>query len=150
MRGTFKIEFDRKSLKDFEASCEAVIRNVHNGSRKATIEACEDIMRNSKEQVPKETLTLLMSAFYEVRRRGDVKGYSYEGIMGYGGNGNPVNPKSGLTASEYMVAVHEDMTAVHPNGKAKFLEDPVRDYGANNFERTVFKNMKESLADMSD
>ena len=150
MRGTFNITFDRQSLKKFEAACEAAIRNVSTGSKKATIEACEEIMRNSKEQVPRETQTLLMSAFYEVRQRGDAKGYKYEGIVGYGGNGNPVNPTSGLTAAEYMVAVHEDMVAVHPNGKAKFLEDPVREYGANNFKQTVFKNMQESLASMSD
>lgn len=150
MRGEFRIDFDKKSLRDFEAACEVAIRNVMTGSKKATTEACEEILRNSKEQVPTETTTLRQSGFYEVNRRGDVKGYAYEGIIGYGGNGNPINPKTGIAASEYMVAVHEDMTAVHPNGKAKFLEDPVREYAANNFKRTVFTNMKESLADMSD
>ena len=49
-----------------------------------------------------------------------------------------------------MVAVHEDLTAFHVTGKAKFLEDPVREYAANNFQRTVFKYAKESLAGMSD
>jgi hypothetical protein len=49
-----------------------------------------------------------------------------------------------------MVVVHEDLDVYHPVGKAKFLEDPVREYADKNFKRTVFKYAKESLAGMSD
>ena len=91
-----------------------------------------------------------MSAFYEVTRRSDVSGYRYEGVVGYGGNGDPVNPRTGRRASSYMVEVHEDLSVVHPTGKAKFLEDPVREYARDNFPRTVFKYAQESLAGMSD
>jgi hypothetical protein len=93
-----------------------------------------------------------MSAYYEVSRRSDtsLSTWAYEAIIGYGGNGNPINPKTGYPASSYMLAVHEDLLAFHPVGKAKFLEDPVRDYAARNFKRTVFKYAQESLATMSD
>lgn len=152
MKGTFNFDFDQKSLDRFEAQCEAAIRNVGRGTKKATIAACEEILGNSMAEVPKDTYTLLMSAFYEVSRRTDTAAttWAYEAIVGYGGNGDPVNPKTGRRASSYMVKVHEDLSAYHQNGKAKFLEDPVREYAKENFPRTVFKYAQESLADMSD
>ena len=151
MKGTFSFDFDRRSLNQFAANCEVAIRNVSNGTKKATVAACEEILGNSMAQVPKDTYTLLMSAFYEVSRRDDTAAstYSYEAIVGYGGNGDPVNPNTGRRASSYMVKVHEDLSVQHPTGKAKFLEDPVREYASENFSRTVFKYAQESLASMS-
>lgn len=150
MRGTFQFEFSKQDLAKFNANCEVAIRNLGRGTKHATTEACEEILARSLEQVPKLTTTLMQSAFYEVHRRGDVSGYSYEGTVGYGGNGDPVNPTTGQRASSYMVAVHENLSARHPIGKAKFLEDPIREYAENNFQRTVFKYAKESLASLSD
>lgn len=150
MKGTFNFDFDQKSLDNFEAQCEAAIRNIGKGARKATIAACEEILGNSMAEVPKDTYTLLMSAFYEVTKRTDVSSASFEAIVGYGGNGDPVNPKTGRRASSYMVKVHEDLSAYHSTGKAKFLEDPVREYAKENFPRTVFTYAQESLAAMSD
>lgn len=152
MRGTFNFSVNNKELKQFDAKCEAAIRNVFRGTKKATEAACQEILGNSMAEVPKDTYTLLMSAFYEVTRRSDTAAstWAYEGVLGYGGNGDPINPKTGRPASAYMVDVHEDLSARHRNGKAKFLEDPVREYANNNFKRTVFKYVSESLADMSD
>ena len=151
MKGTFSFDFDQRSLNQFTASCEAAIRNVGRGTKKATVAACEEILGNSMAQVPKDTYTLLMSAFYEVTRRADTAAttWAYEATVGYGGNGDPVNPKTGRRASSYMVKVHEDLSVQHPTGKAKFLEDPVREYARENFSRTVFKYAQESLASMS-
>jgi hypothetical protein len=81
-------------------------------------------MADSLEQVPKETHTLAASAF--TRIIGKSKNFTAE--FGYGGNNDPVNPKTGRRASEYMVVVHEDLSAKHPNGNAKFLERPVASY----------------------
>lgn len=150
MKGAFNFNFSKTSLNNFNASCEAAMRNISTGTKKATIAACEEILAESKNQVPTLTTTLIQSAYYEVKRRSDTASsyYTYEGTVGYGGNGDPVNPKTGERASSYMVAVHENLSAVHPNGKAKFLEDPVRDYAANKFERTVFKYAQESLANL--
>lgn len=151
MRGTLNFDFDKGSLNKFNAQCEVAIRNVARGTKKATTAACEEILKASMEQVPRLTNTLLMSAYYEVTRRTDTAAttWSYEAIIGYGGNGDPVNPTTGMPASSYMVAVHEDLSAYHAVGKAKFLEDPVREYGSKQLKRTVFKYAKESLADMS-
>ena len=147
MRGQFT--FSKKEVSQFGDRCEASIRNVFRGTKKATEAACQEILSNSMAEVPKDTHTLLMSAFYEVSRR-RIKVWAYEAVIGYGGNGDPINPRTGQPASTYMVDVHEDLTARHPVGKAKFLEDPVREYANNNFKRTVFKYASESLAGMSD
>lgn len=147
MRGQFT--FSKKEVSQFGDRCEASIRNVFRGTKKATEAACQEILSNSMAEVPKDTHTLLMSAFYEVSRR-RILVWAYEAVLGYGGNGDPINPRTGQPASTYMVDVHEDLTARHPVGKAKFLEDPVREYANNNFKRTVFKYASESLAGMSD
>ena len=151
MRGFAEFTFNRSDLQAFEARCAVAIRNVERGTKKATTEAAETILSESKLQVPLETSTLLRSAYYEVKRRTDTSKntWAYEAEIGYGGNGDPINPVTGMPASSYMVAVHEDLEAEHPTGKAKFLEDPVRDYSGR-FERTIFKHARESLADMSD
>lgn len=152
MRATIDLKFPKSELDKFDATCQIAIRNVFRGTKKATTAAAQEILGESMAQVPKETYTLLMSAYYEVARRTDtaVTTWAYEAIIGYGGNGDPINPKTGRPASSYMLAVHEDLTATHLEGKAKFLEDPVREYAARNFKRTVFKYAQESLATMSD
>lgn len=146
MRSTLNFSFDNKGLKDFDAKCEITISKLGKGTRKALVEACNIVLGESMAQVPQDTSTLIMSAFWE------VTGYyktGWDAVIGYGGNGDPINPKTGRPASSYMVAVHEDLTATHIVGKAKYLEDPIRAYAAENFPRTVFKYAKDSLADLS-
>jgi hypothetical protein len=151
MRGFAEFSLSKLETKAFEARCNAAIRNVGRGTKKATKAGAKEIMRASTGQVPRDTWTLLASAFYEVSRRSDtsINTWAYEAILGYGGNGDPINPETGKPASAYMVAVHEDLSAVHPVGKAKFLEDPIRDYAANTFKKSVFTYARESLAGMS-
>lgn len=120
--GNVVVEID---YKEAEGYLDAVADHVGRGTKKATLEMCKEIMEASYKQVPRDTDTLLKSGFYYVE--GNYK-TGFIGIMGYGGNGDPINPKSGQRASQYMVAVHEDLTAFHPVGKAKFFEDPLRDY----------------------
>lgn len=146
MKGSIRFEFSKKELRGFDAVCKASVHNVGIGTKRATEAAAKEIMDESKEQVPKVTNTLVASAFHEVHRRGQ----SYEAILGYGGNGDPINPNTGLPASSYMLAVHEDLDAVHPVGKAKYFEDPFRAYIVEKFPDTVIKNVKESLVGMSD
>lgn len=128
----------------FASSCEAVIRNVDRATKAGTEQACREILEESLKQVPRDTGTLASTAFYDVRRRMATKSYTYEGIVGYAGQSgvgmshDRVNPKSGAAASSYVMKVHEDLEASHPNGgKAKFLEDPVRAYGATRFKRVA-------------
>lgn len=115
----------------FSVDSKAVVRNlqasierVERGTKKATRAAVEEIMEHSLEQVPEKTGTLARSAFYEIHGRYR----NFSATFGYGGNGDPENPVTGQRASEYMLAVHEDLEARHSKGKAKYLEDPLREY----------------------
>lgn len=133
------MNFDYKA---FAKSCEVAISKVGNGSRKALVEACNIISEESLRQVPYETGTLAQSQFWEVT--GSYK-VGWDAVIGYGGNGDPINPTTGKPASSYMVAVHEDLDALHIIGKAKFLEDPARDFTRERFPRTVIKYVDEAL-----
>ena len=136
------LNFDFRSLKDFENKCEAIISKVGSGSRKAAVEACRIISEDSLNQVPRDTETLALSQFWEVT--GHYK-TGWIGTVGYGGNGDPINPRTGQRASQYMVVVHEDMSAIHLIGKAKFLEDPIRAFAKERFPRTVFNHVQNAL-----
>lgn len=144
MRGTF--HFDFSTADNFGNRCSVALSKLGNGSRKALIAACDEILDESMEQVPVDTFTLMYSAYYEITGYWKTGWYAE---IGYGGNGDPVNPKTGKPASAYAMDVHEDLTANHAIGKAKFLEDPVREYARQKFPRTVFKYARSSLADMS-
>lgn len=140
MRATFDIS--TKQLKEFDFACEAIITKVGNGSRKALVEACRIISEASLNQVPRDTETLALSHFWEIT--GNYK-TGWIATIGYGGNGDPINPRTGRRASSYMAAVHEDLTALHIQGKAKFLEDPIRDFASEKFPRTVFQHIQSSM-----
>lgn len=143
MRGSFTFEFDKKSLNQFEANLNVALSKVGNGSRKALVAACEEILEASLAQVPRDTNTLALSAFWEITGHWKT---GWNATIGYGGSMDPINPITGKPASSYMLAVHEDLNAHHPIGKAKYLEDPVRDYATSRFPRTVFKYARQSLS----
>jgi len=139
-------------LDAFAASCEAVIRNVGRATKAGTELACKEILEESLKQVPRDTGTLASTAFYDVQRRLATRNYTYEGTVGYAGmvgagaSHDKLNPKSRVNASSYAVQVHEDLTAEHPNGgKAKFLEDPVREYGNRHFSRVAEEHWKWAI-----
>lgn len=131
-----------RQLNSFYANCEAVVSKVGKGTRKALIAACNEISEDSLNQVPRDTDTLALSQFWE------VTGYYKTGWtarIGYGGNGDPINPKTGRRASSYMLAVHEDLNALHIQGKAKFLEDPIRNFYIKKFPRIVMRYVEPAL-----
>lgn len=122
--GRFSIDVN---YNDVVRNLQAAVARVERGTKKATIAACEEIKQDTLEEVPRDTNALADSFFYEVE--GSYSNFT--ATIGYGGNGDPVNPTTGKHASEYMVEVHEDLEMPHPRGgKAKFLEDPIRAYQA--------------------
>lgn len=133
-RFDLKVDFSK-----FERNLKTTVSRVERGTKKATIEACEDIKVLSLNQVPRDTNTLASSFFYEVHG----KYRNFTATLGYGGLKDRTNPKSLKLASSYMVAVHEDLTAHHPIGKAKFLEDPIREYQQQKLLGTFARNVKK-------
>lgn len=96
----------------------ALRKEVLDAMAKSLYQSAEDpIMRESKRETPVDTGTLRSSGHVEqpeVRRRAGT----VEVMMGYGGpagNGEHVG---------YAVYVHENLTAHHPVGKARYLVDP--------------------------
>lgn len=112
------------NYREVEKNLNVVLSRVERGQKKVTVVAAQEIIEESLAEVPRDTNALASSAYYKVI--GKYRNFSAE--IGYGGNGDPINPRTGKPVSDYMVAVHEDLEAYHPIGKAKFLEDPVRRY----------------------
>ena len=148
----------------FRTACEAAIRNVGAGTKAAAELAGWSIMSDSLGEVPIDTGTLASSAFLGISRRADVKSYRYGAVLGYGDTEgiagqvdfgpiewhmeptNNVNPKNGYQASTYAAKVHEDLEMPHPNGgKAKFLEDPIRNWAAGRFARTAMTYWAQAI-----
>lgn len=111
------------NTKKIRRKLETTARSLPTESRQQVEKFTTELYLESTEQVPIETTALLQSAYRTVT---PVFG-GYLGKVGYGGNGDPVNPKTGLRVSDYMLAVHENLEAYHAEGKAKFLEDPARE-----------------------
>ena len=144
MEGMIQFNFDRASLGRFNTQCNVAISKLQAGTKRALKEACEDIMKDSLAQVPRETQTLASSIFYEIY--GSSGNFSAE--VGYG-KGGGINPRTGKIARYYMLAVHENLNAWHLIGKAKFLEDPVAAYARDRFPQTVLKHARQSLSSMT-
>lgn len=136
----------------FASACEAVITNVGTATKAGTTVACQEILEESLKQVPRDTEALASTGFYDVSRRMATKRYTYEGVVGYAGmvgagaSRDKYNPKSRSMVSSYAMVVHEDLSAFHPGGgKAKFLEDPVREYGAKHFKRVAEEHWRWAI-----
>lgn len=107
-----RLQIDQRSLR-------RVIGRIHLKGEKMKRQAAtflfqrgEEVMEESKRECPVDTGTLRSSGFVHSP---DVERGEMSVALGYGG-----------AAAEYAIFVHEDLTAHHPVGKAKFLEDPIR------------------------
>jgi len=80
-------------------------------------------MTESKREVPVDTGSLRNSGFVEEPR---INGKQISVKLGYGGVATKVNPKNGEVTTTYAVIVHEDLSAHHAVGNAKFLENPIK------------------------
>ena len=105
--------------KELQGNIERTVVHVRREAKKFIAAEAEAIMEESMAEVPVETGALKASAFVEIDHEGNA-------TFGYGGGNIQTNPKSGILTEEYMLSVHERLDVIHPNGKAKFLEDPVR------------------------
>lgn len=105
---------------------ENYLRRLDYMAKLAALEAITDALEELSQEVilytPKDTRTLVDSFAYKIVD----EGVRVRAEFGFGNIKDQVNPKTGLKASEYVIAVHEDLEARHPNGgQAKFLEIPV-------------------------
>ena len=110
-----------------EASITAAVAGINLRSKTAGLRAlrkiAQHVMTQSQIEVPKDTETLMNTAYIEQPK---VTGNEMSITVGYGGAKDKVNPKSGQMAGEYARLVHETLEWKHPRGKWKYLEDPMR------------------------
>ena len=105
-------------------SLESILRDAGKTGEELLLEGANDIIEDSRGEVPVDTGTLRSSTFVDEPSRSETE-ISVE--FGYGRENDMTNPRTGLLASEYMLAVHERLDVAHTNGKAKFLEDPLNE-----------------------
>jgi len=86
----------------------------------------QEIISDSKDNyVPVDTAALKTSGHAELP---EIKGNGVTVTIGYGG-----------AASKYAVIVHENLTARHPVGQAKYLEEPLNNAANGMAERLSAK-----------
>lgn len=90
-------------------------------AREAMTEALNELQQEIIYMTPRDTNTLVNSFSFRIVDETNIM----RAVFGFGLEKDMVNPKTGQKASEYVIAVHEDLEAYHPQGSAKFLETPV-------------------------
>jgi hypothetical protein len=127
---TVDIKFKQEDITKLINNLQSIGKSIQTNSGEFLTEIAENIMAESKNEVPVDTGTLKSTAYITKPM------YSNDGStvvkMGYGGLNDKLNPKPDRKtgklkmASEYALAVHEIKKYHHPIGKWKFLEDPLR------------------------
>ena len=126
---TVDIKFKQDDIAKMVNNLQAIGKSIQTNSGEFLTEIAENIMAESKAEVPFDTGTLRSSAYIN-KPMNTPNGVVVK--MGYGGMNDKLNPdpdrKTGRRkmASEYALAVHETKKYYHPYGKWKFLEDPLR------------------------
>lgn len=121
------MKIDERSLRSFKHNVDALIHAEGKYALYNLKDFCEDVLLSANELVPIDTGTLANSASYKVKKESTGV---YTARVGYGITRNPVNPRTGKSASAYAGAVHEsyhftpfpDWDRHNPNGEGKFLE----------------------------
>lgn len=117
MRATLNL--NKAELRKVEKGLQAYLFRKKGQWRRTARRFANNIMTESQQEIPRYTGTMASTAYVDVNVNGDVE-------FGYGGPNDAWNPETKQMASEYLMAVHEDLYARHVTGKAKFLEDPIR------------------------
>ena len=123
------VKWSQLSLETFISNLQTKVIDIENTAGVTLTEFANQVMTESKAEVPIDTTTLQQSGYVEQPRRANGKVWVK---IGYGGMNDKRNPDTGQMASEYALKVHETKGTskgggnYHPYGKWKFLEDPLR------------------------
>lgn len=117
-----RMRIELNGIPQFEQALRQQQKRAMQAAEQALYDEGNEIMAVSIPMVPVDTGALQQSNFVDkpVTDKDEVRVR-----IGYGGQADRKNPKSGQMASEYAVIVHENLAASHDNGSAKFLETPV-------------------------
>lgn len=118
---TFEIQGDAQ----LQANLKVKAENITAELAQQMMEIAGEIIRRSAVIVPKDTGELASRSFVEMV--GDSNDQTFAAVAGYerhGLNYGTVEPDT--RGKFYAVPVHERMNVSHPNGQAKFLEEPFK------------------------
>lgn len=116
------VKWNQLSINNFITNLYLKSGDLENNMGEPLTEFANQVMAESKAEVPIDTTTLQQSGYVEAPRIGGGKIWVK---MGYGGMNDKRNPDTGKMASEYALKEHETKYK-HNYGKWKFLEDPLR------------------------
>ena len=119
-----RMRVDLKGIPQFEEALRREQKKAIAAAERALYDEGQEIMAASIPMVPVDTGALQQSNFIEqpTTSKDEVRVR-----IGYGGQADRKNPKTGVMSSEYAVIVHENLASHHNNGSAKFLETPVNE-----------------------
>ena len=123
-----KVEFAMNVRRFVRSLRSRVPREVELGLKAGLVEAAETTMTKAKRRTPVDTGALRSSGHVQPPKR---EGTELHVLFGFGGPAGAGN--LGETNDEpvgYAVYVHEDLTARHKVGQAKYLESAVNDMRA--------------------
>ena len=126
---TVDIKFKQEDISTMVNNLQNISNSIQTNAGNFLTKIAENIMAESKNEVPVDTGTLKSTAYITAPMH---KAYGVTFVkMGYGGLNDKLNPKPDKytgklkMASEYALAQHE-IKYHHKIGKWKFLEDPLR------------------------
>lgn len=119
-----------------EAGLKAKLKETVKAIAAATYMEGEETITEGKKQTPVDEGPLRASGHVQLPK---VSARTIEVELGFGGPAGAGNQGGDSNDEDvgYAVYVHEDMTANHTVGKAKFLEDPVKERQAGMPARIV-------------
>jgi len=116
------IKWNQLSINNFINNLKLKSVDLENNAGPILTEFANQVMAESKAEVPIDTTTLQQSGYVEPPRKSGNKIWVK---IGYGGMNDKRNPDTGLMASQYALKVHENKFK-HNYGKWKFIEEPLR------------------------
>ena len=107
------VEFKITGMENVMQNLHAVARRAPRRAAAALFQEGELVMAQAKRRTPVDTGVLQSSGRVAAPR------------VGGAGSDVSVELSFGGAAAPYAVTVHEDLSAKHPTGQAKFLEQPL-------------------------
>lgn len=130
----------RLNMDGFNRWARAIDKDMQFASVEAMEFSVEELTRMTLAQVPRDTNALADS--FDARL--ELHNGRVVARMGYGLKNNVARKAGAKAPSEYMTEVHEDLEVPHAVGKAKYFEDPLRDFSTR-FEPGVAKVIQSRM-----
>lgn len=117
-----------KRGKSFESQMDMIEKKLLTGSRSATVKVGIELLKLALEQTPKDTGDLRNSSLVKLNGKIVAQGSDKDVIANYTiDNSRGQFDVEVSFNTKYALRQHEDLTYNHKFGKAKYLEDPLKE-----------------------